>query len=192
MGRSATVSDLADQPGQVRGDLHVHPAPTTALAQAKSSGEPVEVTADRTEHSTTHANPDGTFLLTQSSTPQRVHREDGSWGQVDPVLERRPDGRIAPKGAVVDLSFSGGGSGSDMLRMGKDGRSITLGWTDALPEPTLKDATATYADVLDGVDLQLTATAEAYREVLVVKTPEAAANPELEQVKPAACPRRPA
>jgi hypothetical protein len=155
---------------------------STALEQARASGQPVEVTADRTEYSTTHANPDGTFRLTQSSTPQRVKQKDG-WGPVDPVLERRPDGRIAPKGAVVDLSFSGGGSGSDMLRMGKDSRSITLGWTDALPEPTLNGATATYPNVLDGVDLQLTATAEGYREVLVVKTPEAARNPELEQVK---------
>jgi hypothetical protein len=155
----------------------------TALAQARFTGERVEVTADRTEYSTTHANPDGTFLLTQSSTPQRVKRQDGSWGSVDPTLERRPDGRIAPKGAVVDLSFSGGGPGSDMLHLGKDGRSITLGWTDALPEPTLDGATATYSNVLDGVDLQLTATAEGYREVLVVKTPEAARNPALEQVQ---------
>ncbi|MEV5342019.1 LamG domain-containing protein [Streptomyces sp. NPDC052676] len=156
---------------------------TTALAQARASGERVEVTADRTEYSTTHANPDGTFLLTQSSTPQRVKQADGSWGAVDPTLERRSDGRIAPKGAVVDLSFSGGGPGSDMLRLGKDGRSFTLGWADALPEPSLDGATATYSNVLDGVDLQLTATAEGYREVLVVKTPQAARHPALEQVE---------
>jgi hypothetical protein len=156
---------------------------STALAQAHATGEPVEVTADRTEYSTTHANPDGTFLLTQSTTPQRVKQEDGSWDSVDPTLERRPDGRIAPKGAVVDLSFSGGGPGSHMLRLGKDGRSITLGWAEALPEPTLDGATATYPNVFDGVDLQLTATAEGYREVLVVKTPEAAQNPALEQVE---------
>jgi hypothetical protein len=156
---------------------------TTALAQAKASGEPVEVTADRSEYSTTHANPDGTFTLTQSSTPQRVKRDDGSWAGVDPTLERRSDGRITPKGAVVDLSFSGGGSGVDMLRLGKGGRSIRLGWADALPEPTLDGATATYPNVFDGVDLQLTATAEGYREVLVVKTPEAAQNPALEQVE---------
>jgi hypothetical protein len=156
---------------------------TTALAQAKASGKPVEVTADRSEYSTTQANPDGTFTLTQSNTPQRVKREDGNWGAIDPTLEHRSDGRITPKGTVVDLSFSGGGSGADMLRLGKGGRSITLGWADALPEPTLDGATATYPNVLDGVDLQLTATAEGYREVLVVKTPEAAQNPALEQVE---------
>ena len=34
-----------------------------------------------------------------------------------------------------------------------------------------------YAEVLPGVDLRLTATTEGYREVLVVKSAEAAANP---------------
>lgn len=158
----------------------------TASARAQASGEPVEVTADRTEYSTTKANPDGSFTLTQSTTPQRVKEDDGGWGAVDPVLERRADGRLAPKGAVVDLSFSGGGSGSDMIRLGKDGRSVTLGWAGSLPEPSLDGATATYANVFDGVDLQLTASAESYREVLVVKTPEAAQNPALEQVRLAA------
>ncbi|MFF7369814.1 LamG domain-containing protein [Streptomyces tricolor] len=158
----------------------------TASAQAQASGEQVEVTADRTEYSTTQANPDGSFTLTQSTTPQRVKEKDGGWGTVDPVLERRPDGRVGPKGAVVDLSFSGGGTGLDMIRLGKDGRSVTLGWPGALPEPTLNGATATYANVFDGVDLQLTATAESYREVLVVKTAEAAQNPALEQVRLAA------
>ncbi|MFE0440108.1 LamG domain-containing protein [Streptomyces nigra] len=155
----------------------------TALAQARATGEAVEVAADRTEYSTTHANPDGTFTLVQSSTPQRVRKSDGTWGEVDPTLERRADGRISPRGAAVDLSFSAGGAGGDMLRLGKDGQSITLGWPASLPEPTLDGATATYADVFDGVDLQLTATAEGYREVLVVKTPEAAHNPELEHVE---------
>ncbi|MFD8309403.1 LamG domain-containing protein [Streptomyces sp. NPDC059690] len=143
----------------------------------------MEVTADRTEYSTTKANPDGSFTLTQSTTPQRVKKKDGGWGSVDPVLERRADGRVAPKGAVVDLSFSGGGPGSGMIELGMDGRSVTLGWPDTLPAPTLNGATATYANVFNGVDLQLTATPESYREVLVVKTPEAAQNPALEQVK---------
>lgn len=106
---------------------------STALAQAKASGEPVEVTADRTEYSTTRANPDGSFKLTQSTTPQRVQNDDGTWGVVDPTLERRSDGRIAPKGAVVDLSFAGGGPGSDMLKLANDGRSITLGWAAHCP-----------------------------------------------------------
>ncbi|WP_405454398.1 LamG domain-containing protein [Streptomyces achromogenes] len=146
----------------------------------------MEVTADRTEYSTTHANPDGSFTLTQSTTPQRVKEADRGWGGVDPVLERRADGRVAPRGAVVDLSFSGGGPGAGMIRLGKGGRSVTLDWAGILPQPVLDGPTATYANVFDGVDLQLTATAEGYREVLVVKTPQAAQNPALEQVTLAA------
>ncbi|MEU3529163.1 LamG-like jellyroll fold domain-containing protein [Streptomyces sp. NPDC038707] len=142
----------------------------------------MEVTADRTEYSTTHANPDGSFTLTQSTTPQRVKEAGGGWGGVDPVLERRADGRVAPRGAVVDLSFSGGGPGAGMIRLGKGGRSLTLDWDGVLPQPVLDGPTATYANVFDGVDLQLTATAEGYREIFVVKTPQAAQNPALEQV----------
>ncbi|GGY07291.1 hypothetical protein GCM10010510_61550 [Streptomyces anandii JCM 4720] len=84
---------------------------------------------------------------------------------------------------MVDLSFSGGGAGSDMIHLSKSGRSVTLGWSGSLPAPAIDGSTATYPNVFDGVDLQLTATAEGYREILVVKTSEAAQNPALEQVK---------
>lgn len=86
-------------------------------------------------------------------------------------------------GAVVDLSFSGGGPGAGMIELGKGGKSLTLGWPSALPEPVLSGSTATYVNVFQDVDLQLTATAEGYREILVVKTPDAAKNPALEQVR---------
>lgn len=104
-------------------------------------------------------------------------------GSVDATLERRSDGSVGPKGAVVDLSFSGGGSGKELIRLGDERGSISLGWVDALPTPALDGATATYAEVFKGVDLQLTATAEGFREVLVVKSADAAKNPELEQIE---------
>jgi hypothetical protein len=84
---------------------------------------------------------------------------------------------------VVDLSFSAGGSGKDLIRIGNDRGMLRFGWPGQLPEPVLSGATARYPDVLDGVDLELTATTEGYREVLVVKSARAAANPELEQVR---------
>lgn len=154
----------------------------SASERAQLSGEPVEVTSMRTEHSQTVANPDGTFTLTQSTEAQRVQSGDGSWRDIDATLEKRPDGTVGPKATVVDLAFSGGGSGADMLRIGKDGQAVKLGWPGQLPPPVLEGPTATYPNVLDGVDLQLTATPEGYHEVLVVKTAEAAANPALEEV----------
>lgn len=157
----------------------------TAAEQAAVSGEPVEVTAARSEYTTTVANPDGTFTLTQSTQPQRAKAADGSWRDVDATLEKRADGTVGPKAAVVDLAFSGGGSGADLIRLGtKAGQELTLGWPTSLPAPALEGATATYADVpVKGVDLQLTATADGYHEVLVVKDAQAAASPELEKVK---------
>ncbi|WP_189709861.1 laminin G domain-containing protein [Streptomyces phaeofaciens] len=154
----------------------------TAAERAAASGKQVEVTGERTEYSTTMANPDGSFTLVQSAVPQRVRGDDGSWDAVDTTLERRPDGTVGPKGAVVDLSFSGGGSGAGLIRLGNEQGSLRLDWPGRLPEPRLDGDKAVYADVLDGVDLELTATAEGYREVLVVKSAQAAADPALEHI----------
>lgn len=156
-------------------------AEQTALEQAAETGEPVEITAARTEYATTAANPDGSFTLTQSTAPQRVRAGDGVWQDVDTTLVHRPDGSLGPKAAVVDLAFSGGGS-RNMIRLGSKQGSVSLGWPGALPQPTISGATATYANVMAGVDLELTATSEGYREILVVKSAAAAASSALEQV----------
>ncbi|MFJ8827688.1 LamG-like jellyroll fold domain-containing protein [Streptomyces sp. NPDC102467] len=157
----------------------------SASARAAASGEPVEVTSARTPYTTTQANPDGTFTLTQSTQPQRAKGADGSWRDIDVTLEKRADGTVGPKAAVADLAFSGGGSGAALIRLGHGAdQSLTLGWATDLPVPSLEGPTATYADTpVTGVDLQLTATADGYHEVLVVKSAQAAASPELEKVK---------
>ncbi|MFF1299894.1 MULTISPECIES: LamG domain-containing protein [unclassified Streptomyces] len=148
---------------------------------------PVRELRGPSEYSNTVANPDGTFTLTQSTQPQRARAEDGTWKDIDVTLEKRADGSVGPKSAVVDMAFSGGGNGSELLRLGRGGQELKLGWPTSLPEPVLDGATATYADVpVKGVDLQITAEAEGYREVLVVKTAEAAASSELEEIKLAA------
>lgn len=155
----------------------------SALARAVETGEPVEVMSERTAYTRTVANPDGTYTLTQSTTPRQVQGDDGEWRDADAALERRSDGMVGPKASVVDLAFSGGGSGKDLIRIGNERGALELGWPGELPEPRLNGATATYEEVFEGVDLELTATAEGYHEVLVVKSAEAAANSELETVK---------
>lgn len=155
-----------------------------ASAQAVATGQPVEVVGERTEYATTFADPDGTsFTLDQSVVPVRVHKSDGSWVAPDATLEVRPDGSVAPKAAVVDLAFSGGGDGSALVDIGQDDRSLKLGWPGTLPAPQLDGASATYADVLPGVDLRMTASVEGFSELLVVKTPQAAANPDLRRIE---------
>ncbi len=126
----------------------------SASERAAASGEPVEVTAQRAEYSQTFANPDGTFTLEQSSVPQRVRADDGSWRDVDTTLERRSGGSVGPRSVVVDLAFSGGGD-AELLRLGTAGKTIRLSWPGQLPAPRLDGSTATYPDVLDGDSQEL-------------------------------------
>lgn len=151
--------------------------------KAAETGEQVEVAGERTPYTTTFANPDGvTFTLKDSAVPVRTHQADGSWAQPDATLERRSDGTVGPKASVAKISFSDGGAGADLVKLSLNGRSLTVGWPGTLPKPTLEGDSAVYADVLPGVDLRMTATTEGYREVLVVTSASAAANPELKEL----------
>ncbi|MEU8848239.1 LamG-like jellyroll fold domain-containing protein [Streptomyces sp. NPDC048564] len=153
-----------------------------ALAAAAATGAQVEVPELRSEYATTYANPDGiSFTLEDSAVPVRVKDGDG-WTTPDATLEVRSDGSVGPKAAAVALSFSGGGDGSGLLKIARDGRSLSLGWPGELPEPVLEGDSALYSEVLPGVDLKLTASVEGFREVLIVKTAEAAASEELAEV----------
>ncbi|MFD6985959.1 LamG domain protein jellyroll fold domain protein, partial [Streptomyces sp. NPDC059956] len=155
-----------------------------ALKEAAESGQRVELVGERSEFTTTYANPDGaSFRLVQSAVPVRVKSADGAWVKPDATLVTRPDGTVGPKAAIVGLSFSGGGAASDLVEIEREGRTLALGWAKPLPKPTLEGDSATYPEVLPGVDLRMTATVEGFREVLVVKTPQAAASPALKEVK---------
>ncbi|MET8168731.1 LamG-like jellyroll fold domain-containing protein [Streptomyces sp. NPDC005329] len=155
-----------------------------ASAKAKETGRRVEVVGERTQDTTVYADPDGsTFTLEQSTVPVRVAAADGGWRAPDATLVRRADGAVAPSAAAVSMEFSGGGSTDPLVRIEKDGQSLALGWPGVLPKPVLDGASALYREVLDGVDLRVTASTEGFRHVLVVKTPEAAAQPALEQIE---------
>nr|WP_247697231.1 LamG domain-containing protein [Streptomyces sp. b94] len=154
-----------------------------ALEQAQESGERVEVTGERTERTTVFANPDGvTFTLEEAVVPVRVPAPGGGWKAPDSTLEKRPDGTVGPKGAAVDMAFSGGGDAAPLARIEDAGRSLALDWPGALPAPRLDGSSALYPEVLPGVDLQVRATPQSFQHVLVVKTPEAAASEELEKL----------
>lgn len=154
-----------------------------AAEKAQQSGEQVEIVGERTPYTTTFANPDGvTFTLKDSAVPVRVRAADGTWADPDATLRVRADGTVGPKASVAGVSFSGGGDGADLVKLSLDGRSMTVGWPGVLPKPTLDGDSAVYADVLPGVDLRMTATTEGYREVLIVTSASAAANPGLRKL----------
>ncbi|MGW6569784.1 LamG domain-containing protein [Streptomyces sp. NPDC054975] len=154
-----------------------------ALEEAADSGQRVEVEGERSERTTVFANPDGqTFTLEQSTVPVRVAKPGGGWQAPDATLVRRADGTIGPKGASAAMTFSGGGSSQPLVSIEEQGRSLELGWPGALPAPVVDGSSAVYREVFPDVDLKVTATVESFQHVLVVKTPQAAADPKLKEV----------
>ncbi|MEC3994460.1 hypothetical protein VSR01_13340 [Actinacidiphila sp. DG2A-62] len=184
----AAVAAVAG-PSTAYADQGTPPARATAATQtpsqrAAASGEAVEVVGARTEYTTTYANPDGmTYTLDDSAVPVRVRDATGSWVTPDSTLHRRTDGTVTPTATMADLVFSGGGSSAPLVTIGSADRSMSLTWPGALPTPTTEGDTAVYADVLPGVDLRLRATVDGFRELLVVKTPAAAADPNLSRIE---------
>ncbi|MBQ1089534.1 VCBS repeat-containing protein [Streptomyces sp. B93] len=154
-----------------------------ALDRAAETGERVEVTAERTEYSTTFANPGGTLTQETHVVPVRV-RQNGRLVTADPTLVRGKDGVVRPRATTVGIEFSGGGAAEDttMATITRDGRALSLDWAGALPEPVLDGDTATYPEVLPGVDLKLRAGVTGFQQLLVVKNRQAAASPQLRQL----------
>ncbi|WIX85509.1 LamG-like jellyroll fold domain-containing protein [Amycolatopsis sp. DG1A-15b] len=184
VGVGTAVADApaqADTPRVVPGSA---PDEVTAAAYARAGGKPVEVASETTETSQTMANPDGSWTMTQYVHPVRV-KQAGAWTPVDATLVRRADGTVGPKAVTIDVKLNPGGTGSagvPIVQAGQDGKEVGLNWTSDLPAPALTGDTATYAEVLPGVDLTVKAAPEGFTENLVIKTPEAAKNPKLREI----------
>ncbi|MER7416130.1 FG-GAP-like repeat-containing protein [Micromonospora peucetia] len=149
-----------------------------AVAQARRTGKPVEATAAGTSTSTVTARPDGLVELTQTATPTRT-RVDGKWKTLDPTLVRHADGSITPAVTTNQVRLSPGGTGP-LAELISGDRALSVTAPLALPKPTLTGPTATYPEVLPGVDLTVTVTGEGgFSHVFVVKNRKAAAHPKL-------------
>ncbi|GAA1859916.1 LamG domain-containing protein [Myceligenerans crystallogenes] len=156
-------------------------AEQTALAEATESGEPVEVVEQRHELGEVWALPSGKLEGREFVVPRWTRKESG-WVRVDTTLEPTVDGMVAPVASTVATEFSGGGDGP-LVRLERAGRVLELSWPGTLPAPVLEGDTARYVEVLEGVDLRMTATEAGYTSYVIVKTPEAAASPELAAIR---------
>jgi hypothetical protein len=152
-----------------------------ALAAARRSGRRVEVAAGRGERVTLFANPDGTLTREHYSRPIRAYR-GGRWLPIDTTLVRFGNGRVGPKAASTVMSFSGGGAGP-LVILGHAGQQVSMSWLNTLPPPRLQGSTATYREVLPGVDLVIHADEDGFSHVLVVKTPQAARDSRLRSIE---------
>ena len=149
-----------------------------ALREARQTHKRVTVTAATTATDTVTANPNGTLTLDRSLVPTR-RNVNGAWHHLDATLHRNSDGTLSPAMTLGDLRVSGGGTGP-MATMTADGTSLSITAPTALPAPTVSGNVASYADVLPGVDLVVTAgELGGFSHVLVIHDATAAANPAL-------------
>lgn len=153
----------------------------SAMAQARRSGKNVEVTSLRGETTDVFATPDGDLEAREYLRPVRVHSANG-WKDIDTSLAKTSSGAVAPKATTVGLEFSGGGQ-SPLVKMTKAGRELSLSWPTALPAPVVDGDTATYPDVLPGVDLRMGAQEDGFTQLLVVKSAEAATGKDLAELR---------
>ncbi len=156
------------------------PDAESAWAMVGVCARRVEILSERTEVSQTFLNVDGSRTLEESTEPVRV-RQGSSWVPVNTVLKPTEAG-ISPKASVLPVVFSNGGDGP-LARVMDGDRELTMSWPGRLPTPVLEGDTAIYRDVLPDVDLRVTAQALGFSEVLVVRTPAAAKNPNLAEVR---------
>jgi hypothetical protein len=153
----------------------------SAGTMAAACGRAVEVLSRRTPASRVMARPDGTRELVEYAVPRWTRSAAGAWVPVDTSL-RRLATAVAPVATVLPVRFSAGGDRL-LARLADGARELALTWPEVLPVPELAGDSATYREVLPGVDLRVTATATGFTKVLVVKTRQAAANPALAAVR---------
>ncbi len=134
----------------------------------------IEVLSERTETSTTYANPDGSMTVESAAGPVRVRRGK-NWVPVDTALKAQGDG-VRPVAVPGELRLSPGGeaAGADLVRVGSAGNSVALGWAGKLPAPRLDGPTATYPDVLPGADLVVAATRSGFEQHVLLRNRPAA------------------
>ncbi|HEX6686082.1 MAG TPA: LamG domain-containing protein [Candidatus Limnocylindrales bacterium] len=152
-----------------------------AQAMALICNAPVEVESLRSATGRVFANPDRSSTVEEYGYPQRVRSANGTWTDLNPTLVATPDGHWAPRASTVDMAFSNGGTG-ELVRARRDGREVGLTWPGTLARPAIVGNSATYPEVLPGVDLVVTASDTGFGEVFIVKTRAAAANPALRRL----------
>lgn len=158
----------------------------SARLAARLSGRRVEALSERSETTTTWANPDGSSNSELAAGPTRFKRAD-QWLDIDETLVRRSDGGVAARahpgelrlgkagGArASSLAAARGAAARPLVSLTTEGRSIGLGWRGGLPEPVLDGQRATYPDVVPGSDLVIESRPTGFEQFLVVRQRPAA------------------
>ncbi|MFD0367660.1 DNRLRE domain-containing protein [Streptomyces sp. NPDC127114] len=161
----------------------------SAQVAARLSGRRVEALSERTESTTTWANPNGTVTLDASAGQVRFRDETDTWQDVDVELAKTVDGTIeakahplglelagktpAAEAAAVEASGEAGEPGTKPIPLvtldAGDGKELGLSWRGVLPEPALSGTTARYANVMTATDLLVESTRTGFEQFLELK-----------------------
>lgn len=85
------------------------PDAVSAMVTARATGRRVEDLSQRTELTTTWANPDGTWTMEGHAGIQRFRDADGDWVNVDLNFGKEADGSVVPGGHPLGCGFRGPG-----------------------------------------------------------------------------------
>ncbi|MET8149520.1 LamG-like jellyroll fold domain-containing protein [Actinoplanes sp. NPDC049668] len=153
---------LAQPPLDQRACAAPRPDEAAAVKAARECRRTVEITDLTTETDRAWAEPDGTITWEHRYRPVRVRRGE-AWVDVDTTLRREAGGRVGPRAAAADVTFSDGGTGP-LVVLGRGAARISIGSPfGRLPRPVLSGDTATYENVRPGVDLVLRADVDGFR-----------------------------
>ncbi|GAA1381522.1 hypothetical protein GCM10009638_27320 [Luteococcus sanguinis] len=152
----------------------------SASVTARASGGPVEVLSERSVSRRVFVFSDGHVEEEAAAGPVQFEAAATStsparWRRVDTKLV--VDGsRVRPAAVPGEVSLSGGGSEPVVSMTGADGVGAEVGLDGVvLPEPVLDGSTATYADVVPGVDVRVEARPAGFELVWQVTSAQGAA-----------------
>ncbi|WP_257479117.1 hypothetical protein [Acidipropionibacterium jensenii] len=134
------------------------PDQVSAVVTARATGKPVEVLSQRSQTSRQFVLPDGRMYAETSGAPVQFKDPSatttGGWRRVDTTLVSDSAG-IHPR-AVPGTVTLGTGTADVVSDVEADGTGARFGLEGvSLPAPTLSGSTATYKDVVVGVDLEV-------------------------------------
>ena len=147
----------------------------SAAIRARATGQRVEVTAERSESSTTWVNPDGSVTTEQFAAPVRFKNDKGEWASFNTDLVEKADGSLAPASVPEGVVLAGEVNGTDAqpaevasLSGGAADSQIAVTWPDTLGAPRVEGSTATYAKAWPGIDLRVTATRDGFEQSFII------------------------
>ncbi len=157
-----------------------------AVAEATATAEDVIVDAVTTPTALTTAHPDGTLSTTISNQPVRMQTSTG-WTDISTdLVPATVDGVsvLKPENVPVDITVSTGGGTEIASLADKSGHSISQSWPfGTLPAPVVEGNSATYLQVLPGVDLIQLVHKTGISQVLKIETAEAARDPRVAEMR---------